>query len=127
MCRNNYSYLCLMRPVPTLTRKGTPSQRALSIYKAAAQYVGSTPFKITPFLSRELDLYWPRMTSRGSILRIDLKTFTCRSRFVTKSLDRTRVHNLHIYHKTILFFTVQVDLFISDIFTIETYRRFHGK
>lgn len=65
-----------MSPKPVLTKNGTPSHRALSMYSAAAKYVGVGPSKHLSTLSLQLDLYWPRMTSLGSNWRIDLKTLT---------------------------------------------------
>lgn len=37
-------YLCLMSPMPAFIKKGTPSQRALSMYRAAAKNVGVREF-----------------------------------------------------------------------------------
>lgn len=65
-----------MSPMPALIKKGTPSQRALSMYITAAKYVGVRLFKLTSTLSPEVALYWPRITLLGSNLRIDLKTLT---------------------------------------------------
>lgn len=63
-----------MSPMPVLIKKGTPSQRALSIYNAAAKYVGVRLFMYTSTLSPALALYWPRITSLGSNFRTDLKS-----------------------------------------------------
>lgn len=65
-----------MSPTPALIKKGTPSQRALSMYSAAAKKVGVRLRKLTSTLSSEVALYWPRITSLGSNLRIDLRTLT---------------------------------------------------
>lgn len=65
-----------MRPRPAFMRKGTPSQRALSMYIAAAKYVGVWLSRYTSTLSLVLALYCPRMTSPGSSLRIDFKSLT---------------------------------------------------
>lgn len=113
-------HLCLMSPMPVLIRKGTPSQRALSMYNAAAKKVGVRLFKFTSTLSPEIALYCPRMTSLGSNLRIDLKTFTWKGTFYYYGLDEIHLTRNSFCIKIMYFF-------ISNIFTIKTYRWLHGK
>lgn len=63
-----------MSPLPTLIRNGTPSQRALSMYKAAAKNVG-VAFSVSP-LPPGVGVHCPSITSLGSNFRIDLNSLT---------------------------------------------------